>query len=145
MIMAIVSVCAGWLLGLILVALAAATLPAFVTRRLAAMIAYTASGALMGGLWLSYASGLAQHQEAGLGSLFLCGILLAPVCALPVMRRIAGSIEGLVRAASGLGASPYQRMVLLWLPLLRVPLLLSTGISIAVVLLCVCLSGYGHG
>lgn len=145
MILAIVSVCAGWLLGLTLVVLAAATLPAFVTRRLAAVLVYTASGALMGGLWLSYASGLAHPGGAGLGTLFLSGILVAPICALPVMRRVAGSLEGIVRTASGLGASPYQRMVLLWLPLLRIPLLLSAGLSVAVVLLCVCLSGYGHG
>lgn len=145
MIMAIVPICAGWLMSLVLVMLAAATFPTFATRKLAAMTSYTASGALMGGLWLSHATGLAHSKEPDSWTLFLCGILVAPICALPVMHRVAGSLEGLTRAASGLGASPSQRVVLLWLPLLRTPLLLSAGISISVVVLCVYLSGYGHG
>ncbi|WP_025885098.1 hypothetical protein [Asaia prunellae] len=100
-----------------------------------------ASGGLIGAFWLSNALIDPLHRMA----MLMAGFLIAPFCVLPIIYRLSGRVKGLSRSASGLGAGWSTRMRLLWLPLLRLPVALSSLSFALCLVLCLLLTGHSHG
>ncbi len=111
-----------------------------ISRRARGFFTHTACASLVGAFWLSRA----MPNWPVHGAMFIAGFLSAPFCTLPVYQRLSCRVEGLTRAASGLGAGPRMRMRLLWFPLLRGPMLLSGLISLATLGFCLALGRIAH-
>ncbi|NVN01496.1 MULTISPECIES: hypothetical protein [Asaia] len=137
MMVALALLVAGAAFCLVVLALLRVIAPGALPRLLVA----SASGGLVGACWLSVIRTGAVHK----GALFGAGFLIVPFCLLPVTLRLSGKIEGLSRAAAGLGMGRSARIRHLWLPLLRLPVALS-GLCFAICLtLCLFLASFTHG
>lgn len=131
----------GWALCLgLLCVFALMSLRRSILRRVEVFLTHMACAPLIGAFWLSSAMPSWPVHSA----MFLAGFLSAPFCTLPVHLRLSGRVEGLIRAASGLGAGPRLRMRLLWFPLLRGPILLSGLLSLATLGSCLILGRLAH-
>lgn len=118
-----------------------ALLRPIMARALPRLLVGSASGGLVGACWLSAIHAGPGHKLA----IFGAGFLITPFCLLPVTRRLSGRIDGLSRAAAGLGAGRSARIRYLWVPLLRLPIALSFLCLVFCLTLCLSLANFAHG
>ena len=117
------------LLGSLLLGAMIAWMVALMHRRWRQVVRQLALALLVPGIALaSRSEWLPGGQGAGARAMFMIlGVL--PLLLLPVLARLAGMLDGQVRAASGLGAGRIAILRLVWLPQLGPAALL--GVSLA--------------
>ncbi len=117
------------LLGSLLLGAMIAWMVALMHRRWCQVVRQLALALLVPGIALaSRSEWLPGRQGAGARAMFMIlGVL--PLLLLPVLARLAGMLDGQVRAASGLGAGRIAILRLVWLPQLGPAALLGASLA----------------